>query len=97
MKRALVYPLALIAFGTVTGSPLLFNFLGLAIYVCLVRDCGRYVIPWPGVRRWMRLDKIDIPSPPPPRRDAEIAKYLFNEDRPGHWAVTPNPSWRDDT
>ena len=97
MKWAALFPAVLIGYGIVTSVPWLFNLLGLALFVALVREGGRHVIPWPKVRQVMLLDKIDNPSPPPPGGASETAKYLFTEDRPGHWAVTPNPHWRDDS
>lgn len=96
MKWAALFPVVLIGYGIVTSVPWLFNALGIALYAALLRECGRHIIPWPKVRRAMWLDKIDNPSPPPPKGAGENAKYLFTEDRPGHWAVTPNPSWRGD-
>lgn len=95
MKWAALFPVVLIGYGIVTSVPWLFNLIGLALFVALVREGGRYVIPWSGVRRWLRLNKIENPSPPPPGDAPETAKYLFTEDRPGHWAVTRNPDWRD--
>lgn len=96
MKWAALFPVALISFGILTSTPWLFNLLGLALFVALVREAGRHVLPWPKARRMLGLPKIDNPSPPPPGGTPETGKYLFTEDRPGHWSVTPNPSWRDD-
>lgn len=100
MRYAALVPLGLIGYGILTSVPWLFNFLGIALFVAVLRECGRYVVPWPKARRLLRLKSVQDEANPAPPRDpegAETAKYLFTEDRPGHWAVTPNPSWRDDT
>lgn len=72
MKRyavwaALLIPVGCVVLGILTAVPVLFNFLGIALYVAILRECGRYVWPW-------RPNKIDNPSPPPPQPVAEDVK-----------------------
>lgn len=64
---ALLVPFGCVVFGLMTAWPALFTFLGLALYVALMRELFKHTIPWPWARRLLRLDKIDNPSPPPPR------------------------------
>ena len=54
----LVLP-AMVVIGVLTAVPVLFNFLGLALYAAALHECGRYLFPW-----WPR-SKIKNPSPPP--------------------------------
>lgn len=91
MKWAALFPVVLIGYGIVTSVPWLFNLIGLALFVALVREGGKYVIPWPKVRRLMLLDKIDNPSPTGVPEGVETEEHQVRrtlvEDRPGHWKV----------
>ncbi len=70
---ALVIPMSMVLLGILTSWTALFVFLGLALYVELMRECFRYTVPWRWLRKALFLGpmKIDNPSPPPPGADEE--------------------------
>lgn len=81
--------LALIAFGVFTTVPVLFNFLGLALYVALMRECGRHVWPREWLPKWMR--RTANPAPPPgPERGSEEKPQVVALGNGEGYIVYPN-------
>jgi hypothetical protein len=79
---ALLIPMGAIVFGLLTAWPALFTFLGIALYVALMREMFKHTIPWPWARRLLRLDSVQDAanhSPPPPAGVRKIEETHVTE------------------
>lgn len=63
----------MVVIGVLTAVPVLFNFLGLALYAAALHECSRYLFPW-----WPR-SKIGNPAPPGFPAPREEPKYLVTK------------------
>lgn len=91
---ALLILVGLILFGILTAAPVLFNYLGLALYVALMRECSKHVVPWRRARKALFLDRVPRtanPAPPPESGPSSEVKPLVREIGTGEgYLIYPN-------